>query len=97
MTLYNKLLTTSSIESPVGKWNASQKFILENNIRFKILILVQHLIARRTGYRDPDEPTGILSHHLAMNDATWGFVDELFGFLEEHPAAEFVGASEIWR
>ena len=61
-----------------------------------VAVLVQHLVARRTGYRDADEPSGILSHHLAMNEATWKFLDELLHFLRRHPAVDFVGANEIW-
>ena len=62
-----------------------------------IAILVQHLIARRSGYRDIDEPSGILSHHLAQNDATWRFLDDLLQFLNEHPAVGFVAADSIWK
>ena len=61
-----------------------------------IAILVQHLAARRSGYRDIDEPTGILSHHLVQNEAVWCFIDELFGFLGNHPACRWVDAAEIW-
>ena len=61
-----------------------------------VAILVQHLLARRTGYRDADEPTGILSHHLAQNDAVWRFLDELAGFIHAHPAATWRGADSIW-
>jgi hypothetical protein len=62
-----------------------------------IAVLVQHLVARRAGYRDADEPSGILSHHLAMNEATWKFLDQLLHFLNQHPAVEFVGANQIWN
>ncbi len=62
-----------------------------------IAILVQHLIARRSGYRDIDEPSGILSHHLVQNDATWRFLDDLLQFLNAHPAAAFVAADSIWN
>jgi len=62
-----------------------------------IAILVQHLIARRSGYRDIEEPTGILSHHLVQNDATWRFLDDLLRFLGAHPAVEFVAADAIWK
>ena len=61
-----------------------------------IAILVQHLAARRTGYRDLDEPTGILSHHLAQNDAVWRFLDDLAAFLNAHPACRWRGADTIW-
>lgn len=61
-----------------------------------IAILVQHLIAKRLGYRDCDEPTGILTHHLAQNEAVWCFVEDLLQFLSDHPAAAWLDASTIW-
>lgn len=61
-----------------------------------IAILVQHLLAKRTGYRDRDEPTGLLTHHLAQNEAVWRFTERLLLFVDEHPAAEWIGAPEIW-
>ena len=61
-----------------------------------IAVLVQHLVARRSGYRDAAEPTGILSHHLVQNEATWVFLDNLLGFLSRHPAVRFVDAGDIW-
>jgi hypothetical protein len=62
-----------------------------------IAVLVQHLQARRSGYRDPDEPSGILTHHLTHNEAVWRFVADLLACLREHPAARFVGADDIWQ
>ena len=61
-----------------------------------VAVLVQHLVARRNGYRDKAEPSGILSHHLAQNEATWRFLDDLLGFLDAHPAAELIDARDIW-
>jgi hypothetical protein len=61
-----------------------------------IAILVQHLIAKRTGYRDYNEPTGILTHHLAQNEAVWRFLEDLLQFLSDHPAVTWLDASTIW-
>ncbi len=61
-----------------------------------IAVLVQHLVARRSGYRDAAEPTGILSHHLVQNEATWLFLDRLLAFLNQHPAVRFVDARDVW-
>lgn len=87
-----ELLQVNTHLDPVN-WRRDNGFI---GIYPALAILVQHLIARRSGYRDVDEPSGILSHHLAMNDATWRFLDELLQYLCEHPAVEFVGAEQIW-
>jgi hypothetical protein len=61
-----------------------------------IAILIQHLVARRSGYRDLEEPTGILSHHLVQNEAVWRFLEDLFALLAEHPAANWTDAPSIW-
>jgi hypothetical protein len=62
-----------------------------------IAILIQHLVAKRSGYRDEDEPSGILSHHLAHNEAAWQFLEDLLQFLSRHPAVNFVDAVAIWK
>ena len=36
---------------------------------------VTHLAARRTGLADRREPTGLLTHHLQSDAATWDFVE----------------------
>lgn len=61
-----------------------------------IAILVQHLISKRLGYRDYNEPTGILTHHLVQNEAVWQFLEDLLQFLSEHPATAWLDASSIW-
>lgn len=61
-----------------------------------IAILIQHLVARRLGYRDLDEPTGILSHHLAQDEAVWRFLENLLAFLQAQPAAHWIDAPAIW-
>jgi hypothetical protein len=62
-----------------------------------IAILVQHLRSKRLGYRDHDEPTGILSHHLVQNDAVWHFLGDLLEFLSHHPAVTWQSSSDIWK
>lgn len=89
---FNDLLQVNTHLDPIN-WRYHGGFL---GIYPSIAILVQHLIARRNGYRDFDEPTGILSHHLVQNDATWTFLEDLLQFLDAHPAAAFVGADDIW-
>lgn len=62
-----------------------------------LAVLIQHLVARRTGYRDRAEPTGVLTHHLVQNEAVWRFSEHLLQFVSEHPAAQWIGAPEIWE
>jgi hypothetical protein len=45
---------------------------------------------------DADEPIGILSHHLAMDEAGWAFLDRLLGVLAAHPAARLCPADGLF-
>lgn len=56
-------------------WRRDRAFIGEERA---IHLLVEHLAARRSGTVDPTEPTGLLTHHLDHDDASWAFLNELF-------------------
>jgi hypothetical protein len=45
---------------------------------------------------DP-EPLGILTHHLVHEEASWDFLDELFGLTAKHPAVAWPAAGELFR
>ena len=48
----------------------------------------------RSGYLD--EPAGILSHHLSLDEAAWRFLADLLGFLARHPGASWLSADEVF-
>jgi hypothetical protein len=52
-------------------------------------------LTRLVAMLDADEPIGILSHHLAMDEAGWAFLDRLLGELAAHPAARLCRADEL--
>lgn len=58
--------------------------------------LTGHLRARRTGAADVREPSGILTHHLAHDEACWGFLEDLLPRLAAHPAVHFTAPGEIF-
>ncbi len=41
--------------------------------------VIAHLRARRTGAADPDEPTGLLTHHRVLDGPAWGFLARFLG------------------
>ena len=57
---------------------------------------VAHLAQRRSGEVDGDEPTGILTHHLVMDDAAYAFTGEFLRRTAAHPAAKWLAAREIF-
>ncbi len=56
----------------------------------------RHLAARRAGAVDMDEPTGLLTHHLAHDEAAWGFVAEFVTRVADHPASRWLSAGEAF-
>jgi hypothetical protein len=59
--------------------------------------LISHLRARRMGAADPDEPTGFLTHHLALDATAWAFVAELLHRTHAHPHISWQNAREVFR
>jgi len=58
--------------------------------------LAGHLQARRCGAADPDEPTGILTHHLVQDEATGAFLGRLLEMTSGHPAARWLDAAAVF-
>jgi hypothetical protein len=59
-------------------------------------LTIGHLQARRAGGADPDEPTGLLTHHLAHDGAAWEFADAFLAAVTAHPAARLADARALF-
>jgi hypothetical protein len=70
-------------------WRRGRRFIGENDAIAK---LAAHLALRREMRVDPEEPTGLLTHHLDFDDAAWQFVADLLARTRAHPAVEWLSA-----
>jgi peptidoglycan/xylan/chitin deacetylase (PgdA/CDA1 family) len=59
-------------------------------------LAMRHLEARldRTADIDPEEPTGLLTHHLDHDEACWRFAADFLAAIDAHPAARLVGPEE---
>ena len=57
---------------------------------------VGHLAARRQGRVAADEPTGLLTHHLVLEDAAFDFMAEFLARTAEHPAVQWRAARDIF-
>ncbi len=70
-------------------WPGSRGFLGDEAVLGQI---VSHLAARRSGNADPDEPTGMMSHHLFHDPECWDFLDRFLGFTRAHPAVRWLSA-----
>ncbi len=75
-------------------WHDGRRFVGAERALDAIL---EHLASRRQGHADPDEPTGLLTHHLVFDVEAWRFVGELLARTRRHPAARWVGVAEAVR
>lgn len=62
-----------------------------------LTLAVNHLRARRTGSVDANEPTGLLTHHLAHDEGAWSFAERFLAAVTGHPAARLVDIRELCR
>jgi hypothetical protein len=51
-----------------------------------VAAIVRCIVRRRDGDADPDEPIGLLTHHLVQDGATWDFCEALLDRLNGGPA-----------
>ncbi len=54
------------------------------------------LKARRTGATEPEEPLGLLTHHLDHDAAFWDFLEPFFALTRAHPAARWLAVGEAF-
>jgi hypothetical protein len=59
-------------------------------------LAIAHLAARRTGEADSLEPTGFLTHHLAMDDDAFAFTEAFLTRSAAHPAVQWLAARDIF-
>jgi hypothetical protein len=86
------LLQVNTHLDPVN-WRHDRGFIGEFRA---IAHICNHLFTQRTAGQASNEPTGILTHHLAQTEEVWDFVRRLMQKLSEHPAVEWLDARSIW-
>jgi hypothetical protein len=78
----------------LADWTRDGKFVGTEMAVRKIVI---HLVARRLGYRDGHEPTGILTHHLQMDADTVAFLRELLAFLDGMRCVAWLDIADVMR
>ncbi|MFQ6016977.1 MAG: polysaccharide deacetylase family protein [Kiloniellaceae bacterium] len=86
-------LTQVNSHVDIMRWEAPRGFLGQAEA---LDLLIGELQARRRGEVGAGEPTGLLTHHLAHDEACWAFLESLLGVLAEHPAVRFAAVGEIF-
>ncbi len=75
------------------RWRPSRGFLGTAAV---LQALAAHLAARRLGGADPDEATGLLTHHAVHDPETWAFLENELPRLAAHPAVATLSAAEAF-
>jgi hypothetical protein len=86
-------LTAINTHADILRWTAPRGFLGEPEA---LALLTAHLSARRRGQADAGEPTGMLTHHLAHDEAAWRFLETLLPRLSEHSAVRWLTARDAF-
>ncbi|HVJ41178.1 MAG TPA: polysaccharide deacetylase family protein [Dongiaceae bacterium] len=74
-------------------WHGDRGFL---GIEPTLALLIRHLRARRLGHADATEPTGILTHHLVHDEASWAFLERLQDWLSGFPMIRWLTAPAVF-
>ena len=74
-------------------WRGTRGFL---GLAETLALMVGHLKAKRLGEADPDEPTGLLTHHLVHDTETWEFLGALLDWCGTRPNIEWRSAADLF-
>jgi hypothetical protein len=86
-------LVVSNVHCVPIQWDSPPSFGEDDDY---LVNIIEHLSGRRAGLYDPDEPTGILTHHLVQNARSYRFMERLGGIIADHPSSRWLGAREVF-
>jgi hypothetical protein len=78
----------------IMEWSKTRAFLGE---ALSLTLAIQHLAGKREGRFDPAEPTGLLTHHLAHDEATWQFADRFLAQTRAHKAVTWRTPPDLFR
>jgi hypothetical protein len=86
------LLSINASCDPI-KWKKNEGYFAGTEASLRKI--TAHLSERRLGTTDAAEPTGLLTHHLAMDEAAWGFVEQLFDHCYGNSAVKWIAVGGL--
>ncbi len=86
-------LTITNAHCDPIRWKSEPRFRGDSRT---IAQLVEHLQARRNGKVDADEATGLLTHHIDLDDAAWEFCARLTDLIDHHSAAQWCSPKDLF-
>lgn len=77
----------------IVNWRAQEAFV---GTETALGLLLSHLMTKRSQRADPNEPTGLLTHHQRHDEQSWQFMDELLARTCDHPAVRWLAPTKLF-
>ena len=84
---------TANVQIDIFEWQPRARFAGTGKVLGQA---IRHLADRREGRADPDEPTGLMTHHLRHDTACWRFVERFLRQTAAHPAVRWLPARRVF-
>lgn len=87
-------LQSINVHCDPTRWKGGAHFAGEFK---KLKQLVGHLRRRRLGEVDADEPTGLVTHHIDLDEPAWAFSEKLAAQVSRHPGGRWLHPTEVFQ
>lgn len=86
-------LTQTNCHVDIINWRDGRGFVGHAGA---LAALTDHLRMRRSSHQVPDEPTGVLTHHLVHDEDCWTFLKQLFEHMRSDPNVRWLSTRETF-
>ena len=74
-------------------WRKTRRYAGDDAI---LSATISHLAAKRQGRADPEEATGLLTHHLSHDEECWACIQKLINTISDHVSARWQSAKALF-
>lgn len=92
----NEAVCRANTHLDIVDWSTAPKFP-SNRTAFLLNRIVEELSARRVTNPQSEEAFGVLTHHRAMDDEAWDFIETLLSVTHEFPCVEWISPRDLFR
>ena len=88
----NKRFNQLNVHVDIIDWRGSQNFVGD---ALAIATFINHLTSQRLANAIKPEATGLMTHHLNHDPASWRFIERLLEVTQKHPVARWISIKDL--
>ncbi len=88
----DKQFSQLNVHVDIIDWRGSRNFVGDD---LAIATVIDHLSSQRLANGIKPEATGLMTHHLNHDPASWRFIERLLEVTQKHPAARWISVEDL--